>query len=63
MLQKKYEEGYKAGFDNGVYYAREMVKEIGKRVEDLKHVKGIGEKTYSKIRSVIENGLGNENES
>lgn len=57
ILQKKYDEGYKDGFEQGVFFGKEMVKEIGKRVESIKEIKGIGEKTYMKIRNVIENGL------
>lgn len=50
VLQKKYQEGYKQGFEHGKYTA---VSYFADKIEQLQDAKGIGNKTFDKIMEAI----------
>lgn len=54
LLQKKYEEGFTAGYakgeENGI---RKSTAFFAKKFEGLSNVPGIGEKTFQKIKNQL----------
>ena len=51
VLEKKYKEGYEAGYKKGMAYAKlQFAGFLTERFNGLSEVDGIGEKTFNKIK-------------
>lgn len=54
ILQEKYQEGYKMGFEKGMNYGRQVaIRFFAERFKLLENEKGIGEKTIQKVKKKL----------
>lgn len=54
VLEKKYHEGYRAGFKAGADYGRKTaIQFFAERLSNLQNTKGIGKSTFRKVVNAI----------